>query len=78
MWEEVSKSGKSLGYIPLPQSTKNLIFKYLSENGFKIPPPINKEGLQKSPSKITLVLLLLLFFSFFILNISICVFFFLQ
>jgi len=28
------KAAESLGYIPLPQSTKNLIFKYLSENKF--------------------------------------------
>jgi phosphate transport system substrate-binding protein len=28
------KAAESLGYIPLPQSTKNLIFKYMSENGF--------------------------------------------
>ncbi len=33
-FERGDKAAESLGYIPLPQSTKNLIFKYLGQNGF--------------------------------------------
>jgi len=33
-FEHGDKAAESLGYIPLPQSTKNLIFKYLGQNGF--------------------------------------------
>ncbi len=33
-FEHADKAAESLGYIPLPQSTKNLIFKYLGQNGF--------------------------------------------
>ncbi|MGC8615967.1 MAG: phosphate ABC transporter substrate-binding protein PstS [Desulfurella sp.] len=33
-FEHGDKAAESLGYIPLPKSTKNLILKYLSNNGF--------------------------------------------
>lgn len=33
-FEKGDKAAESLGYIPLPKSTKDMIFKYLGENGF--------------------------------------------
>jgi ABC-type phosphate transport system substrate-binding protein len=33
-FKNCDKAAESLGYIALPQSTKDLIFKYLSENKF--------------------------------------------
>jgi ABC-type phosphate transport system substrate-binding protein len=33
-FKNCDKAAESLGYVPLPQSNKNFIFKYLSENKF--------------------------------------------